>query len=350
MQGRLGHSTLALYSPHAWIADSSWTGPRSRSAARGSRAGPRADLALSGRRACHPGTAPGCEAGRRRARGTRARRGPPSDGTLSTRDLPRRAVLGSTCRLQGRAPRRRAWPGPRLLPIPGRVAGRADHPDAAVGRLGVAGRDQRRVPVRDAGAAPVRRPDRDLPAPPGRRGPARWHGEGRSAAPRRRSASSRTPRHAEAVEPAAGRRRRPSPRDAEPPLDESSGNAACKNSQPSQGSRRPLGPVPVLATYFSVRRGRDPFFKFFMKTIFPRQVKEYEEKFGIRFVGWFNVAHGWDFDNVIMFDLPDYATLDKLEADEATRALGHRAGEWIFERHHSMFLRERLGPDLEYHG
>jgi hypothetical protein len=108
-------------------------------------------------------------------------------------------------------------------------------------------------------------------------------------------------------------------------------------------------PVPVLATYFSVRRGRDPFFKFFMRTIFPRQVKDYEEKFGIRFIGWFNVAHGWDFDNVILLDLPDYATLDKLEADEATRALGHRAGEWIFERHHSMFLRERMGPDLEYH-
>jgi hypothetical protein len=70
--------------------------------------------------------------------------------------------------------------------------------------------------------------------------------------------------------------------------------------------------VPVLATYFSVRRGRDPFFKFFMRTIFPRQVKDYEEKFGIRFIGWFNVAHGWDFDNVILLDLPDYATLDKL--------------------------------------
>ena len=107
--------------------------------------------------------------------------------------------------------------------------------------------------------------------------------------------------------------------------------------------------VPVLATYFSVRRGRDPFFKFFMRTIFPKQVKDYEEKFGIRFIGWYNVAHGWDFDNVILMDLPDYATLDKLEADEATRALGHRAGEWIFERHHSMFLRERMGPDLEYH-
>ena len=43
--------------------------------------------------------------------------------------------------------------------------------------------------------------------------------------------------------------------------------------------------MPVLATYFSVRRGRDPFFKFFMRTIFPRQVKEYEERFGIRFIG-----------------------------------------------------------------
>ena len=75
--------------------------------------------------------------------------------------------------------------------------------------------------------------------------------------------------------------------------------------------------VPVLATYFSVRRGRDPFFKFFMRTIFPRQVKDYEEKFGIRFIGWYNVAYGWDFDNVILLDLPDYATIDKLEKDEA---------------------------------
>jgi hypothetical protein len=106
--------------------------------------------------------------------------------------------------------------------------------------------------------------------------------------------------------------------------------------------------VPVLATYFTVRRGRDPFFKFFMSTIFPRQVREYEQKFGIRFLGWYNVAYGWDFDNVILLELPDYATIDKLEQDEATRALGHRAGEWIFERHHSMFLRERMGPDLEY--
>jgi len=123
----------------------------------------------------------------------------------------------------------------------------------------------------------------------------------------------------------------------------------CDNTGPSSPPRRIPRQVPVLATYFSVRRGRDPFFKFFMRTIFPRQVKDYEEKFGIRFIGWYNVAHGWDFDNVILLDLPDYATLDKLEADEATRALGHRAGEWIFERHHSMFLRERMGPDLEYH-
>ena len=74
--------------------------------------------------------------------------------------------------------------------------------------------------------------------------------------------------------------------------------------------------MPVLATYFSVRRGRDPFFKFFMRTIFPRQVREYEQKFGIKFIGWYNVAYGWDFDNVILMDLPDYATIDKLEKDK----------------------------------
>ena len=139
---------------------------------------------------------------------------------------------------------------------------------------------------------------------------------------------------------------RPQHRAAVAPCDNTGPFAICVSHTPPW---RIPGQVPVLATYFSVRRGRDPFFKFFMRTIFPRQVKDYEEKFGIRFLGWYNVAHGWDFDNVILLDLPDYATLDKLEADEATRALGHRAGEWIFERHHSMFLRERMGPDLEYH-
>lgn len=107
--------------------------------------------------------------------------------------------------------------------------------------------------------------------------------------------------------------------------------------------------VPVLATFFSVRRGRDPFFKFFMRTLFPRQIRNYEKKFGIRFMGWYNVAFGWDFDNVILMELPDYAAVDKLEQDADTAAIGHRAGEWMFERAHSMFLRERMGPDLQYH-
>jgi N-acetyl-beta-hexosaminidase len=107
--------------------------------------------------------------------------------------------------------------------------------------------------------------------------------------------------------------------------------------------------VPVLATYFTVRRGRDPFFKFYMKTLFPRQVREYTEKYGIRFIGWYNVAHGWDFDNVIMFELPNYAVLDQLEKDEAIQSIAHRGSEWIMERHHSMFLRERMGPELKVH-
>jgi hypothetical protein len=51
----------------------------------------------------------------------------------------------------------------------------------------------------------------------------------------------------------------------------------------------------------------------------------------------------------MLYELPDYGALDKLEADERIRAIGHRAGEWMFERHHSMLLRERMGPDLEFH-
>ena len=107
--------------------------------------------------------------------------------------------------------------------------------------------------------------------------------------------------------------------------------------------------MPVLATFFTVRRGRDPFFKFFMQKLFPKQVDRYEKEFGMRFLGWYNVAYGWDFDNVILLELPDYETIDKLEGDPRSRAIGHRAGEWMFERHHAMFLRERMGPDLEFH-
>ena len=99
--------------------------------------------------------------------------------------------------------------------------------------------------------------------------------------------------------------------------------------------------MPVLATYFNVRRGRDPFFKFYMKTLFPRQVREYGEKYGIKLIGWYNVAHGWDFDNVILFDLPSYGTLDAMEKDEGIQMIAHRGSEWMMERHHTMFLRER---------
>ena len=107
--------------------------------------------------------------------------------------------------------------------------------------------------------------------------------------------------------------------------------------------------MPVLATYFTVRRGRDPFFKFYMKTLFPRQVREYGDKYGIKLIGWYNVAHGWDFDNVILFDLPSYGVLDEMEKDEGIQAIAHRGAEWIMDRHQTMFLRERMGPDLEYH-
>ena len=46
----------------------------------------------------------------------------------------------------------------------------------------------------------------------------------------------------------------------------------------------------------------------------------------MRFLGWYNVAYGWDFDNVILLELPDYETIDKLEGDPRSRAIGHRAG------------------------
>ena len=52
---------------------------------------------------------------------------------------------------------------------------------------------------------------------------------------------------------------------------------------------------------------------------------------------------------MILFELPSYGVLDQMEKDEGIQAIAHRGSEWIMERHHSMFLRERMGPELKVH-
>lgn len=106
--------------------------------------------------------------------------------------------------------------------------------------------------------------------------------------------------------------------------------------------------MPLMLTFFNVRRGRDTLFKQGMKRFFPRQVAKYEREYGIRFVGWFNVTEGSEWDNVIVLDLPSYGVLDQLYADQATNRFGHRVAESIFDRSHTMFLRTRMGPDLVF--
>ncbi|MDQ3880066.1 MAG: hypothetical protein M3295_03165 [Chloroflexota bacterium] len=106
--------------------------------------------------------------------------------------------------------------------------------------------------------------------------------------------------------------------------------------------------MPLMVTFFNVRRGRDTLFKQGMRRFFPRQQREYERKYGIKFVGWFNVTEGSEWDNVIVLDLPSYGVLDQLYADSSTRRFGHRIAESIFDRSHTMFFRTRMGPDFIY--
>jgi hypothetical protein len=106
--------------------------------------------------------------------------------------------------------------------------------------------------------------------------------------------------------------------------------------------------MPLMVTFFNVRKGRDAIFKRGMRHLFPRTVRRYEEQYGIRFLGWFNVSEGSDWNNVVILDLPTYGVLDRLYADPATRGLGHRIAETVFDSKHTIFLRERMGPDLVY--
>ena len=104
--------------------------------------------------------------------------------------------------------------------------------------------------------------------------------------------------------------------------------------------------MPLMVTFFNVRKGRDTFFKFGMRRLVPKTARETEAKYGVRFIGWFNVTEGSTWDNAIILDLPNYAVLDQIYADPSMRGFGHRVAESIFEKKHTIFLRERMGPDF----
>lgn len=106
--------------------------------------------------------------------------------------------------------------------------------------------------------------------------------------------------------------------------------------------------MPLMLTFFNVRKGRDALFKRGMRHFFPRTARRYEAEYGIRFVGWFNVTEGSEWNNVLILDLPNYGVLDRLYADPTTRGFGHRVAEGVFDSKHTIFLRERMGPDLVF--
>ena len=106
--------------------------------------------------------------------------------------------------------------------------------------------------------------------------------------------------------------------------------------------------MPLMVTFFNVRKGRDAIFKRGMRHLFPRTARQTEEKYGVRFVGWFNVTEGSTWNNVIILDLPNYAVRDALYADPSMRGFGHRVAESVFDSKHTIFLRERMGADFVY--
>ena len=78
--------------------------------------------------------------------------------------------------------------------------------------------------------------------------------------------------------------------------------------------------MPVLATFFSVRRGRDPFFKFFMQKLFPLQVERYEKEFGMRFLQTPSQLH-----RRIAVEEEDHRTRDD---DSELKRLDHLSPPW----------------------
>ena len=104
--------------------------------------------------------------------------------------------------------------------------------------------------------------------------------------------------------------------------------------------------MPLMVTFFNVRKGRDTLFKRGMRHFFPRTARRYEAEYGIRFIGWFNVTEGSEWDNLIILDLPNYAVLDQLYADPGARGFGHRVAESIFDKQAHHLPARADGPRL----
>ena len=85
--------------------------------------------------------------------------------------------------------------------------------------------------------------------------------------------------------------------------------------------------MPLMVTFFNVRQGvlRTRCSSAACATSSRSAPEEYEARYGIRFIGWFNVTEGSEWNNVIIFDLPNYAVLDELYR---TRPRGGWATPW----------------------
>ena len=106
--------------------------------------------------------------------------------------------------------------------------------------------------------------------------------------------------------------------------------------------------MPLMVTFFNVRRGRDTIFKRSMRHFFPQTMRRYESEFGIRFVGWFNVTEGSDWNNMVILARGRARDRRWPDSDPSARGLAHRIAESVFEKKHIIFLRERMGPDLVF--
>ena len=111
--------------------------------------------------------------------------------------------------------------------------------------------------------------------------------------------------------------------------------------------------MPLMVTFFNVRKGRDAIFKRGMRHFFPtgripKEMRRYEREYGIRFVGWFNVTEGSTGTTSSSWTCRTTRSSTSCTPTRRRAASGHRVAESIFDSKHTIFLRERMGPDFVY--
>ena len=107
--------------------------------------------------------------------------------------------------------------------------------------------------------------------------------------------------------------------------------------------------MPLMVTFFNVRKGRDTIFKRGMRHVFPRTARADGGEVRHPLRRLVQRDRGIDLEQrASSWTCRTTRCSTSSTPIRAMRGFGHRVAESVFDKKHTIFLRERMGPDFVF--